>query len=176
MAGWSECPNCKSLNPNGFTSCPNCRVKFSFDHIAEVSKVARRSDKKSEIAGSASSSSHQQAVSMVSAEAAAKEAIRIAKFQKREDDNFKQQFHRPGDILWELVNGNMKWRLRYDQKPYEEQQEFISEGKSRFCAGVKFDKFHLDPRKGGKGLSRGPVLYLSTGVQKILDCAVLGHV
>ena len=92
---------------------------------------------------------------MVSAEAAAKEAIRIAKLQKREDDNLKQQYHRPGDHLWELVNGNMKWRLRYDQKSYAEQQEFTPEGKSRFCAGVKFDKYHLDPGEGGKGLGYG---------------------
>ena len=135
-----------------------------------MSKVARRFDKKSEIAGFASSSSHQPAVSMVSTEAAAKEAIRIAKLQKHEDDNIKQQFHRPGDHLWELVNGNMKWRLRYDQKSYEEQQEFISASKSRFCAGVMFDKFHLDPEKGGKGLGYGekpgPVLNLSTEVLK----------
>ena len=37
-------------------------------------------------------------------------------------------------------------------KGHGEQQEFISAGKSRFCAGEKFDKFHPDPGKGGKGL------------------------
>ena len=51
----------------------------------------------------------------------------------------------------------MKWRLRYDNRPYAEKQEFISTGKSRFCAGEKFDKFHLDPGKGGKGLGAGEV-------------------
>ena len=38
---------------------------------------------------------------------------------------------------------------------YREQQEFIADGKSRFCAGEEFDKFHLDPGKGGKGLCTG---------------------
>ena len=153
--GWSECPCCKSLNPDGFASCLNCRVKFPFDHIAEVSKVAQRSGEKSGSAGSASSSSDTEAMRMVSADAAAKEAIRIAKLQLREDKQLKQSFRRPGDILWELVSGNMKWRLRYDSKSYAEQQESCSEGKSRFCAGENFDKFHLDAGKGGKGLGTG---------------------
>ena len=92
---------------------------------------------------------------MVSTDVAAKEAIRIAKLQLREDNNLKQNFRKPGDVLWEVVNANMKRRLRYDKMSYDEQQEFISKGKSRFCAGEKFDKFHLGPGKGGKGLSTG---------------------
>ena len=150
--GWSECPCCKSLNPKGFTSCPNCRVKFSFEPIAEVSKVARRTGEKSENAGSASSGSHTKAVSMVPAEVAAKEAIRIAKLQQCEDDNREQRFLKPGDHLWEVVHANMKWRLRCDGMSDKEQQEFIADGKSRFCAGEEFDKYHHDPGQGGKGL------------------------
>ena len=38
-----------------------------------------------------------------------------------------------------------------------EQKEFIADGKSRFCAGEKFDKYQLDPGKGGKGLHAGEV-------------------
>ena len=97
--------------------------------------MARRFGEKSENAGSASSSSYTKAVRMVSTEVAAKEAIRIAKLQKREDDNLNQQFRRPGDILWEVVNANMKWRLRYDGMSYKAQQEFIFNGKSRFMRG-----------------------------------------
>ena len=136
--GLNACTCCESLNPEGFTSCLNCRVKFSFDEIAEVSKVARGSGKKSGNAGSAPSGSNALPVEMVSLEAAATEAIRIAKFQQREDKGLQQVFHRPGDILWELVNGNMKWRLRYDCRPDAEKRDFIAEGKSRFCAGAHF--------------------------------------
>ena len=106
--GWSECPCCKSPNPKGFTSCPNCRVKFSFEPIAEVSKVARRTGEKSENAGSTPASSHAKAVAMVPTEVAAKEAVRIAKLQTRVDNNLEQRFLRPGDHLWEVVNANMK--------------------------------------------------------------------
>ena len=75
---------------------------------------------------------------MVSLDAAATEAIRIAKLQQRENKGLTQEFRRPGDILWELVNGNMKWRLRYDNRPDAEKQELISTGRSRFCAGAHF--------------------------------------
>ena len=138
--GWSECPCCKSLNPEGFTACLNCRVKFSFEPIAEVSKVARRTVGKSENAGSTPASSNPKAVAMVPTEVAAKEAIRIAKLQAREDNNLEQRYLRPGDHLWEVVNANMKWRIRFDGMTDDEQQEFIASGKSRFCAGEKFEK------------------------------------
>ena len=155
--GWSECPCCKSLSPKGFTSCLNCRVKFSFEPIAEVSKVARRTGEKSENAGSTPASSHTKALAMVPAEVAAKEAIRIAKLQTRGDNNLEQRFLRPGDHIWEVVNANMKWRIRFDGMADKEQQEFIADGTSRFCAGEKFDKYHLDPGKGGKGFHAGEV-------------------
>ena len=86
------------------------------------------------------------------ADVAAKVAIRIVKLQRRRDENFGQRFNRPGDHLWEVVNANMKWRLRYDELSDKDKQEFIADGKSRFCAGEKFGKYHLDPGKGGKGL------------------------
>ena len=152
--GWSECPCCKSLNPKGFTSCLNCRVKFSFEPIAEVSKVARRTGGKSEKAGSTPASPNTKAVAMVPTEVAAKEAIRIAKLEAREDNNLEQRYLRPGDHLWEVVNANMKWRIRFDGMT-DDEQKFIAEGKSRFCAGEKFGKHHLDPGKGGKGLHAG---------------------
>ena len=49
----------------------------------------------------------------------------------------------------------MKWRIRFDSMTFDEQQEFIAIGKSRFCAGEKFDKQRLDPGKGGKGVHAG---------------------
>ena len=117
--------------------------------------MARRTGEKSENAGSTPASSNPKAVAMVPTEVAAKEAIRIAKLQAREDNNLEQQCLRPGDHLWGVVNANMKWRIRFDGMTEDEQQEFIAEGKSRFCVGEKFGKHHLDPGKGGKGLHAG---------------------
>ena len=42
-----------------------------------------------------------------------------------------------------------------DEMTFDEQQAFIASGKSRFCAGEKFDKHRLDPGKGGKGVHAG---------------------
>ena len=53
------------------------------------------------------------------------------------------------------IAANMKWRIRFDEMTYEEQLAFIASGKSRFCAGGGFDKHHLDPGKGGKGVHAG---------------------
>ena len=72
------------------------------------------------------------------------EAVRIAKTQLRADKELEQRFARPGDHLWEVVNANMKWRIRFDEMTVDEQQAFIASGKSRFCAGEKFDKQYLD--------------------------------
>ena len=51
-SGWEKCPCCESVNPKGFTACFNCRVMFTFEPLAEVSKVARRIVGKGENAGS----------------------------------------------------------------------------------------------------------------------------
>ena len=93
--------------------------------------MALRTGEKSENAGSASSSSHTKTVSTVPTEVAAKVAIRIAKLQKREDENLGQRFNRPGDHLWEVVNANTKWRQRYDEMSDKDKQELIPNGKSR---------------------------------------------
>lgn len=43
----------------------------------------------------------------------------------------------------------MKLRIRFDAMPFDEQQTLIVDGKSRFCAGDKFEKqishFHHPP-------------------------------
>ena len=49
--GWRKCPNCKAVNPKGFTSCFSCRVWFTFEPIAKLSKVALRFDGKGDNAG-----------------------------------------------------------------------------------------------------------------------------
>ena len=132
--GWSRCPCCKSVNPKGFTACLNCRVMFTFDPITEVSKVTRRIVGNGEDAGSTPASSNPKAVAKVPIEIAAQEALRIAKLQACEDNKLEQRYLRPGDHLWEVVNANMKWRIRFDEMTDEEQQVFIASGKSRFCA------------------------------------------
>ena len=166
--GWRKCPCCKSVNPKGFTACLNCRVMFTFDPITEVSKVVRRTVDKGEDAGSTPASSNPKVVTKVPVEIAAQEALRIAKLQVRADRKLEQRYLRPGDHLWEVVKANMKWRIRFDEMTYDEQQAFIASGKSRFCAGEKFDKHHLDPGKGGKGVHAGssparPIVQLRYG-------------
>ena len=117
--------------------------------------MARWTVGKGEDAGSTPASSNPKAVVKVPIEIAAQEALRIAKLQAREDNNLEQRYLRPGDHLWEVVNANMKWRICFDEMTDDEQQEFIASGKSRFCAGEKFEKRYLDPGKGGKGLRAG---------------------
>ena len=90
---------------------------------------------------------------MVSLDVAASEAIRIAKRQIRENQGRVQAFRKPGDILWELVNGNMKWRLRYDSRPEDEKQKLIAAGGSRFCAGTHFGV--VETPKSGRHLNYG---------------------
>ena len=127
--GWGKCPCCKSVNPKGFTACFNCRVMFTFEPITEVSKVARRIVGKGEDASSTPASSNPKVVANVPIEIAAKEAIRIAKLQVRADKKLEQRYLRPGDHLWEVVNANMKWRIRFDEMTYDEQQAFIASDK-----------------------------------------------
>ena len=150
-----ECPCCESVNPKGFAACFNCRVMFTFGPITEVSKVARRIVGKGENAGSTPASSNPKVMANVPIEIAVKEVVRTAKVQVRADMNLEQRSFRLGDHLWEVVNANMKWRIRFDEMTFDAQQEFIASGKSRFCAGEKFDKHHLDPGKGGKGVHAG---------------------
>ena len=80
----------------------------------------------------------------VSVERAVKESVRIAKVQIRVDKDLEQLFLRPGDHFWEVVNASMKWRIRFDGMTVDDKQAFIASGKSRFCAGEKFDKQYLD--------------------------------
>ena len=51
---------------------------------------------------------------------------------------------RPVGHLLEVVNGVLKWRIRFDALPFEEQQSLIADAKSRFCAGDKFEKQRFD--------------------------------
>ena len=145
--GWRKCPKCKAVNPTGFTACLNCRVLFTFEPIAEVSKVARRIVGKGENAGSPPASSNPKVPTNMSIARAMGEAVKIAKTQLRADRELEQRFARPGDHLWEVVNANMKWRIRFDEMTVDEQQAFIASGKSRFCAGEKFDKQYIDLSK-----------------------------
>ena len=88
-------------------------------------------------------------VANMSIDRAVKECVRIAKTQVRIDKDLEQRFQRPGDHLWEVANGNLTWRIRFDAMPFSEQQALIVDGKSRFCAGGKFEKqifdFHNKP-------------------------------
>ena len=90
----------------------------------------------------------------MSVERAVKESVRIAKVQVRADMNLEQRFLRPGDHLWEVVNANMKFRIRFDEMTVDYQQAFIASGKSRFCAGEKFYKHHPDPNERPRGKLR----------------------
>ena len=145
--GWWKCPNCKAVNPKGFTACLSCRVLFTFEPIAEVSKVARRIVGKGGNAGSSPARSNPKVPTNVSIARAMGEAVKIARTQLRADKELEQRFARPGGHLWEVVNANMKWRIRFDEMTVDEQQAFIASGKSRFCAGEKFDKQYIDLSK-----------------------------
>ena len=152
--GTQKCPNCAAFNPNGFTCCLRCHVKFTFDDIKEESKEAKGPVKKLELvasvskklaaksgnAGPASSSGdHPSDIAPVPGieEVALNEAVRAARRMIREDQGKNQSFNKPSVLFWELVNGNMKWRLRWDQKrSVEEKQKLVNEGGSRFCAGT----------------------------------------
>ena len=83
--GWRKCPNCKPVNPKGFTSCLNCRVLFPFEPVAKVSEVARRVGGKGENAGSSPARSNLPIMANLSIDQAAKESVRIAKTQIRID-------------------------------------------------------------------------------------------
>ena len=161
-----ECPNCQSCTPDGFASCLKCRVKFTFDDIEEESKEAKGPTKKSGNAGSASSHSNVPAPLMVSLDVAASEAIRIARRQIRENEGRAQAFRKPGDILWELVNGNMKWRMRFDHRPEDEKQKLIAAGGSRFCAGTHFGV--VETSESGRHLDYGgPNEFLTAQAEKM---------
>ena len=175
-----ECPNCQSFNPGGFTSCLQRRVKFTFDDIGEESKEAKGPAKKSGNAGSASSNSAKKSGNAgssssstsvpanltVSLDVAASEAIRIAKRQIREDGGKVQAFRKPGDILWELVNGNMKWRMRFDRRPEGERRGIIAAGGSRFCAGTHFGKVEAPDQERLLGYG-GPNQFLAAQADKM---------
>ena len=151
-----KCPNCAAFNPNGFTCCLRCYVKFTFDDIKEESKEAKGPAKKLELvagvpkssaaksgnAGPASSSvDHPSVIAPVPGleEVALSEAVRAARRMIREDQGKNQSFSKPSVLFWELVNGNMKWRLRWDQRRTDaEKQKLVNEGGSRFCAGTHF--------------------------------------
>ena len=75
---------------------------------------------------------------------AIEESIRIAKTQVRSDRGLEQRFVRPGGHLWEVVNGNTKWRIRFDALSFDGQQTFIADCNSRFCAGDKFERQSFD--------------------------------
>ena len=142
--GWRKCPNCKAFNPKGFTSCLNCRVCFTFEPIMKVNKVAQRVGGKGDNAGTSPVIQNHPTVVEMTKDRAMQESIGIAKAQVRSDKDLEQRFVRPGDHLWEVVNGNMKWRIRFDAMPFDEQQTFIADGKSRFCAGDKFERQSFD--------------------------------
>ena len=156
MCGTQECPNCKAFNPNGFTSCLRCHVKFTFDDIKEESKEAKGGNKRLELVASASkklatksgnagpaSSSVDLPSGIAPVPGVEKvlicESLKAARRMIREDQGKNQSFSKPSVLLWELVNGNMKWRLRWDQRrSVEEKQQLVNEGCSRFCAGTHF--------------------------------------
>ena len=160
--GWRKSPKCKSVNPKGFTACLNCRVLFTFEPIAKVSKVARRIGGKGESAGSSPKSSNPKIMANLSSDRAVEESVRIAKTQLRVDKELDQRFGRPSDHLWEVVSANMKWRIRFANLTVDEKQAFIAGGKSRFCAGEKFEKQNLDLGR------KPPVKLVYGGAQEFL--------
>lgn len=132
---------------------------FTFDAITEVSKVTQRIVVKGENAGSRPASSDSKAVANMPVVTTLKRVLEIAKTQVRNEKKkrLEQRYFRAGGHLWESVNANMTWRVKFDNMSYDGQQTFIAEGKSRFCAGKHFGQYHLDPGKGGKGLRSGEI-------------------
>ena len=102
----------------------------------------------------------------MSLDVAASEAIRIAKRQIREDGGKVPAFRKPGDILWELVNGNMKWRMRFDRRPEGERRGLIAAGGSRFCAGTHFGKVEAPDQERHLGYG-GPNQFLAAQADKM---------
>ena len=122
-------------------------------------------------AGSASSSSNAPlGVAPHSALAiAANEALRIAKRVIREDQGKSQSFSKPSFILWELVNGSMKWRLRWDQqRSDEDKQALVRAGGSRFCAGTHFGEVAEQDRERPLGYG-GPNQFVNAQAEKLAE-------
>ena len=135
---------CKAVNPKGSTSCFSCRVWFAFEPIAKLSKVALRLDGKGDNAGVPRTIATDTSTKGMTQGRAVEGFIRIAKSNVRVDKGLTQPFVRPVDHLWEVVNGILKWRIRFDALPFEEQQSPIADGKSRCCAGDEFEKQRFD--------------------------------
>ena len=189
--GTQECPNCKAFNPNGFTCCLRCHVKFTFDDIKEESKEAKGPVKKLELvasvskklaaksgnAGPASSSGdHPSDIAPVPGieEVALNEAVRAARRMIREDQGKNQSFNKPSVLFWELVNGNMKWRLRWDQqRSDEEKQALVRAGGSRFCAGTHFGEVAEQDRERPLGYA-GPTQFLKLRLRSSPNAVMTG--
>ena len=139
IAGGGSAPPVR-LSILGFTSCFSCRVWFTFEPIAKLSKVALKFDGRGNNAGAPRSMKSDSPIKGMTKEQAIEESIRITKVQVRVDKGLAQRFQRPVDHLWEVVNGILKWRTKFDAMTFEEQQSIIADGKSRFCVGAKFEK------------------------------------
>ena len=85
-----------------------------------------------------------------------------------EDQDKRQTFSKPGFILWELVNGNMKWRLRFDQRPDEGKRRLIDSGGSRFCAGTHFGEVENPDQRRHLGYG-GPTQFLRAQAKKLAE-------
>ena len=142
-------------------------------------RVSRRSSAaKSGNAGPASSSGdHPSGIAPVPGleEVALSEAVRAARRMIREDQGKNQSFSKPSVLLWELVNGNMKWRLRWDQRRSdEEKQKLVNEGGSRFCAGTHFGAVTDKNRERPLGYG-GPTSFLNAQAAKLNECDAEGN-
>ena len=167
--GWRTCPCCKSINPKGFTACLDCRVMFTFDAISEVSRVTQRSVGKGENAGSHPASSDSKAVADLPVLADIRRVLKIAKMQVRKESNLVQRFSRPGDLLWESVNSNMKWRWKFDNLHTRSNKSSSRKAKSDSALGNTLISTFLIPVKGERAFAPVKLLVLASGFTMVKE-------